>query len=335
MPNELDRLTDAALAELEKKIHKLYKEAVDDMNKTISDYFQSFAKRDKEMKAALKDGEITKKQYTEWRLTQIGRGNRFEALRDKLAERMTKANEVAVAYVNDTTPGVYTLNINYTAYDIERKYGAVDFTAWNEEAVRRLVVDDPDVMPYYPYDRAVNRGIDLDYGKKQITAQVTSSILLGDSVYTMAEKLRQRIETMSLTSSIRTARTAITAAQNGGRQATFERAAAMGIQLRRRWQATKDLRTRHAHAMADGQIVAVNEPFTVGGEKLMFPGDDSLGASAGNVYNCRCGCVSVEKDGIEAEPRMMRVRDPATGRNVVVPAMTYKEWYKWKTGEEL
>ena len=42
----------------------------------------------------------------------------------------------------------------------------------------------------------------------------------------------------------------------------------------------------------------------------MFPGDGSMGASAGNLYNCRCAERTVEKDGIEAEPRQMRVRNP-------------------------
>lgn len=69
-------------------------------------------------------------------------------------------------------------------------------------------------------------------------------------------------------------------------------------------------------------------------EKRMLPGDRT-NASAWNIYNCRCGLASVEKEGIEAEPRMMRVRNPATGRNELVPAMSYAEWYESKTGEKL
>lgn len=333
--DEIDKISDEGLERLERKLFKLYNDAAKSMSGTIKRYFQQFVKRDAEMKDALDRGEITKQQYINWRLTQISRGKRYEDLRDKLADRATKANETAVAYVNDVTPGVYTLNRNYAAYNIEKSYGNKDFTAYNEEAVRRIALNDPDLMPYYPQQRAVNRGIDLAYGREQITAQIVSSILLGDGIPTIAEKLQQRIETMSRTSAIRTARTAYTAAQNGGRQATFDKAAEMGIKIRKRWVATKDLRTRYNHAAADGQVVDYDKPFIVGGEKLMFPGDGSMGASAGNLYNCRCGCVSVEKEGIEAEPRMMRMRDPSTGRNVLVPAMTYKEWYRWKTGKEL
>lgn len=308
--NECDKLTDKQLEELERKIHKLYKDAADEMDGTIKEYFKQFEKRDAEMKTALDNGEITKQQYTQWRLAQIGRGKRYEDLRDKLAERMTKANEVAAAYMNDVTPGVYSLNMNYAAYSIEQAYGAVGFTIWNDEAVRRLAVEEPDLMPYYPEVRAVNRGMDLAYGKQQISSQITSSILLGHSIPQMAAALRQRIRGMSDTSATRTARTAVTAAQNGGRQATFERAAAMGISIRKRWVATKDLRTRLEHGHADGQIVPIDKPFDVGGEPLMFPGDRS-NASGWNIYNCRCAMRSVEKAGI--------------GSGSTQP-MTYDEW---------
>jgi hypothetical protein len=38
----------------------------------------------------------------------------------------------------------------------------------------------------------------------------------------------------------------------------------------------------------------------------------------------------VEKDGIEAEPREMRVRNPQTGEWELVNEMTYSEWLEWK-----
>lgn len=39
------------------------------------------------------------------------------------------------------------------------------------------------------------------------------------------------------------------------------------------------------------QIVAADKPFTVSGEQMMFPGDASLGASIGNLINCRCSAT--------------------------------------------
>lgn len=319
--------SDKRLKALEREIYALYKEAADGLEKTVREYFDSFRKRDAEMQARLRAGEITEEYYKQWRLNQIARGNRFESLRDKIAERMTKANEVAAAYINDRTPGIYSLSANYTAYTIEQLYGQTDFTLWNEQAVRRLAVENPEVMPYYPPERAVERGIDLAWGQKQIKAVVTSSILRGQSLKGMVSDLMERIPTMERASAIRAARTAFTSAENGGRQAAFESAAEMGIQVRKRWVATKDKRTRRDHANADGQTVPIDQPFDIGGYAMMYPGDpDGPGKE---LYNCRCGLRTVEGDDIEAEPRQMRVRDPKTGRNVLVNEMTYKEWERW------
>lgn len=55
------------------------------------------------------------------------------------------------------------------------------------------------------------------------------------------------------------------------------------------WESVGDDHVREAHLEADGQEVPISEPFIVDGESLMFPGDTNLGASAGNVINCRCG----------------------------------------------
>lgn len=324
------QLTDKELAKLKKRISSVYGEAAKELQKTIDDYFAQFEKRDAEMKeliGTIQNGkEWTEQDYKQWRLAQIGRGKRFEALRDKVAERMTKANQTAVAYVNDATPGIYSLNRNYTAYTIEQVAGDVGFTLWDEQTAKRLILEQPDLMPYYPQKKAVKRGIDLAWGKKQITSSVTSGILQGKSIKGLADDLQTRIPEMNRDSAIRTARTAVTGAQNAGRQDSYVAAEKMGIKVRKRWIATKDNRTRHDHGMADGQTVDYDKPFDVGGYSLMFPGDPS--GPAHEVYNCRCTMRTAEKDGIEAEPRQMRVRD-ASGRNVLVNEMTYKEWQEW------
>ena len=238
---------------------------------------------------------------------------------------------MANAYVNDATPSIYSLNRNYEAYTIEKTVGNCDFTLWDESTVKRLLVEQPDIMPYYPPERALQRGFDLAYGKDQITKRVTSGIIRGISPGKIANELMAGITTMNRESAVRAARTGITAAENAGRLDSWRAAENMGITIRRQWVCTKDARTRFGHAMADGQTVeGTKTPFIVGGEKMMFPGDKSLGAHGWNIYNCRCTTRTVEKDGIEAEPRQMRVRDPETGEWKVVNEMTYADWEKWK-----
>jgi len=326
-PDYAHRMTDAQLAKLENRIAKLYKEAADELTDTVKSYFAQLEKRDAAMKDQLDAGKITDQQYKRWRLAQIGRGKRFEALRDKVAERYTDANATAVAYVNDATPGIYSLNRNCAAYKIEQVSDAADFTLWDEQTVKRLLVEQPDLMPYYPPKRALQRGIDLKYGKQQITASVTSSILQGKGIYGIADDMQRRMQDMSRASAIRTARTAITAAQNAGRLDTYRAAEDMGIKLKKQWLATLDNRTRHAHAMLDGQTVDVDKPFKVDGYEIMYPGDSS--APGYLVYNCRCTQIAV-LDDVDTSGSMRRARDPVTGESVLVKDMTYAEWAGWK-----
>lgn len=318
-------MTDKELEKLERRIASVYRQASDDLKETIDAYFASFAKRDEKMKSLIGtklNGQIwTEEDYKLWRLAQIGRGERFKALRDKIAQRMTEANEVAVAYSNDATPGIYSLNRNYIAYSIDTATGGkitlphgasagVDFTLWDEQTVKRLIVKKPDLMPYYPEERALKRGIDLEFGKKQITKTVTSSILQGKSIPQMAKDLRRNIASMNQVSAVRAARTATTAAENAGRQDGFIAAEKMGIKCPKSWRATKDNRTRHDHGLADSQVVDSKDPFIVGGFKMMFPGDKSMGAPGHELYNCRCTMIYVPDKRLEAEPRQMRVQTP-------------------------
>ena len=321
------KLTEKSLRELEKRITEAYREAYDGLNETILDYFAKFADRDKAMKAQLDAGEITEEHYRQWRLAQIGRGKRFEALRDHIAERATNANETAIAYINDATPGIYSLNRNFTAYTIEQVAGDVGFDLWDEQTVKRLIAEQPELMPYYPPKRALKRGIDLAYGKKQITASVTSSILQGKSIKHMADDLQSRITAMSRDSAIRTARTAVTGAQNAGRLDSYFAAEKMGIKCRKKWLATLDNRTRHSHAMLDGEIVDNDKKFSNG---CRFPGDPNGPPS--EIYNCRCTLVS-EIDGIDTSGGQRRARNPETGRNELIEDMTYAEWAGWKKRE--
>jgi hypothetical protein len=64
-----------------------------------------------------------------------------------------------------------------------------------------------------------------------------------------------------------------------------------GSAFSRRWQAAEDERTRETHVLADGQTVALNEPFIVGGASLDFPGDPA--GPPGEVINCRCAQITI------------------------------------------
>ena len=227
--------------------------------------------------------------------------------------------------INDTTPGIYSLNRNFAAYDIEQKCGRdIGFDLLDEQTVRRLIEEQPDLMPYYSPIRARQRGFDLAFGKRQITKQLTTGILMGESIPKLADRLQTNIPTMMRNSAIRAARTAVTGAQNAGRIESYIEAEEMGIKLQKCWLATLDDRTRHSHAAIDGEAVGTKEYFSNG---CMYPGDPQ--GEPSEVYNCRCTMIT-EIEGIDTSRAPRRARDPETGRNIIVEGMTYSEWVKWK-----
>ena len=82
------------------------------------------------------------------------------------------------------------------------------------------------------------------------------------------------------------------------------------------WVSAHDARVRPGkrpgpfdHHDAHIQRTNLYNPFIVSGEKLMFPGDTSLGASAGNVIRCRCSfalqSVRDENGRLKVKPKMI------------------------------
>jgi len=93
--------------------------------------------------------------------------------------------------------------------------------------------------------------------------------------------------------------------------AKYDSIAALPYEAEVVWIAARDKRTRGAepgakadHFHMNGKVVDYLEPFTdpISGSQLLFPGDTSLGAGAGDVINCRCTIAVRRKKGGEAKP---------------------------------
>ena len=67
----------------------------------------------------------------------------------------------------------------------------------------------------------------------------------------------------------------------------------------KQWVSTNDGRVRKAHSYMNGVKVEIDKPFIVtdksGSHKMMYPGD--YAGPAGQIINCRCICIYIEKDG--------------------------------------
>ena len=280
--------TDELLERLERRLAKEYAQAYHEVEKKAADYFARFEAKDKKQQALVKAGKLTEADYKEWRRRQMLTGKRWIEMRDTIARDLTNVNKIAMALVRDELNGVFALNANYAQYQIENGIRTnLGFTLYNKDTVARLVRDDPDIIPWKP---SVDIPADLRWNRQMITSHILQGILQGESIPHLSRRLRKTVNN-NMVASVRTARTAITASQNAGRQTVYEKAKAMGIKLQKEWVATLDGRTRHEHGMADGQRVDIDKPFIVGGYKMMHPAD--MNAPAHLVYNCFVGETKV------------------------------------------
>jgi hypothetical protein len=113
-----------------------------------------------------------------------------------------------------------------------------------------------------------------------------------------------------------------------------EQATAQGVEMQKMWDATLDLRTRQAHARADGQVVGVTEYFKVDDEELIAP---RVGGSEANVINCRCASVNLI-DGVK--PTARRGRVPTVDENGKLvqgesEVFSYKNYDQWMKDNDL
>lgn len=329
--------TEELLEELEKKIRKEYTQATKEVEEKLQDYLRRFEKKDAIRKEYVakqyekyKAGEISyakykgiQREYTQWRIGQIAIGERWEEMRDTLAEDLTDTYGKARSMIEGYMPEVYALNHNYATFLVEsQSLVNTSYTLYDAQTVERLIKENPRLLPNTRFHSATYekmRQKDYKWNQQKITSAVVQGILQGESIPKIAERFRGVAE-MDYKASIRDARTSITSAQNAGRIEGMHRAENMGIKMLKQWLATIDDRTRHEHRVLDGQRQYVDEPFEVEGYEIMYPADPS--AEPEMVYNCRCTMVTVF-DGFDKKTTDFDI-DERLGD------MTYDEWKKSK-----
>lgn len=174
---------------------------------------------------------------------------------------------------------------------VTRRFGARVFDNLGKSRASLLEKKDTEGA----FDAAVTGWVNR-YTAQKVTAisqttrrQIIDAISEGESqslgVDATARLIRER--TGGTIASLRAAiiaRTETHAAATFGGDAAVD---ATGIQnIKREWMAVEDGRTRESHRAADGQRVAMDEPFRVGGAVLDRPGDP--GAPPEETVNCRC-----------------------------------------------
>ncbi|MDD4575241.1 MAG: phage minor head protein [Bacteroidales bacterium] len=259
--------TDRILLDIEKKLKASYSYAYKDVKKQLTEIVA---------KMELSQGLTANERYL-----LANKYDRLTKLAEQITDTINNADKEAVRIINGELANIYKIN-KEQAESLFAKYG-VEFSAINKTATNKLVAES-----ISPFDKlAIDNLKSKDAVLRALKQEFTTSIMTGESIPNMAKRIRGVTE-RNLADSVRIARTETTRVENSARYEVGKQGEKLGFKMKREWVATTDERTREEHADADGQQVDMDEPFTVGGEQLMYPGDTSLGASAGNTINCRC-----------------------------------------------
>lgn len=315
------KLTDKIIAEAEKKIAREYRAAGSGIRRKADAYFAQFAKEADAKIKAVNAGAMTMEEYKHFFIRKTLNGKQWVALQDTLAHDYHNVNMIARKIYRDSMIDAYALNHNFAVYEIEHGAKiATQFTLYDHTTVERLLKDNPKLFhdPGVETARRIAENPDLKWNREQVQSSILQSILQGESI----EKAATRLESVTERNhhaAVRNARTAITGAQNAGRQQVYEEAEEMGIDCMKTWEATLDNRTRHEHRALHGQSVPVDQPFEVDGYEIMYPGDPD--ADAEMVYNCRCTMttriIGYERDMVTESPKM--------------GGLSFEEWRNVKT----
>lgn len=285
--------------ELQERLRLTYADALDGMTARIGESLAQFAKDDARWRADVAAGKRDAKAYAAWRKDQALHNDRLKALKEALTQDLTAADEMAVAYVNRVPAGVYAEGMNFATYEVEHGAKAnTSFTLYDKGTVMELVANEPDLLPQAAFDKAK----DTAWNSRHVTSAVTQAVLQGQTVPQLADAVAG-IAAMDRRAAMKAARTAITSAHSLGKLKAYERAAGMGIGVKKQWLAALDSRTRGSHRHLDGETVGLDAEFSNG---LKYPGDPDGPAS--EVYNCRCTIVpvigDVEYDEVERADRL-------------------------------
>lgn len=300
----IDKGHEAADREIEritKELHKLYSESADELGKEWKDYLMRSEKQRKELykriseAATPEDRRAARQAYNDFMRYRTTMDSRYRSMTENLAEQISNVNEQAAGIVNGHMPRVYAENWNYSGKNIELQTGAaVRFDIINPHTVEELVKTEANFFPKY----YINRPRDVAWNIQNVNSAVAKGIIKGDSIPKITARLKDVVG-MNEVASVREARTITTSVENQARMDTAHEAQEKGVIMKKVWYCTHDSRTREWHVQADrdyhadSKAIDIDEPFIVGGEDMMYPGDPN--GSPENVYNCRCTTAHVIK----------------------------------------
>lgn len=287
----MSRIMDDRLEQLEETLTALYANASLETQAELYVFTKKFQKEYEKMLEKKEAGDITESEFQLWCNKKIVKTEQYKNTIDSLTNVLVNTDKAAMAIVRNELPFVVAQSFNFAK---SLGYAAADkaglsigtFQVYNIRTVQKLIKDNPNLLP------KVNLPLDKQWNKDRINTAIKHSILKGDSIPKVAKRL-QNVTNMDNNAAIRNARTAMTGAENLGRNDAFQFMKKNGVPVKFMWSAVKDRRTRDTHLLLDGTYQNDEGYFGDGiiNTPIEFPGDPN--GDPEEIYNCFVGDTKV------------------------------------------
>jgi hypothetical protein len=259
---------------------------------------------------AVKDGLLvrvaTPKEMAQWRALQLQRSATRRAYIAKIGKVLFEARAEVLAKLEARQKSIETKSVAsdlmFDLHDFTSKLFA-SIRPVTENALQSAGSELFEEVGLNPSDFSYSPEAALQFVKERelklknvpqeisdgVRDTIEDSLENGDSIADTADAVRAKFNEISKGRATAIATTETGVAYESARDKAMK-AARIGW---KKWLTSGNANVRPTHAEADGQIVAVTQPFEVGGEELRFP-CDPLG-SPGEVINCHCVSVPSTK----------------------------------------
>lgn len=298
---DIDRYINALIKKAEDEIEILFSRRLKQIKQEIEEMFSKYQSDD---------------VYVTW--TEFNKYNRLNKELNRIAQMLTQDYREVAKIIKQSQQNAYIEKFMMSLFLYEvASQTSMNFDIPTAQTIQTAIEQPIEFIKLVPTLQKHR-----DDTLKRIRTHITQGIMSGEGYSKIAKALRDDLG-MSKAQSVRVARTETGRALSQAGLDSAMVAKDNGLDMKKRWYATKDTRTRDTHRHLDGTSVDIEDNFhssgCVGPAPKLFVGV----ASAKENINCRCKLLYyIDEDEL---PTTMR-----TKKDGVIPFTNYREWEKNK-----
>ena len=271
---------------MNKSQRQVFKKQLEEEKKTIKDLEESYQEALKKVEENIR---ILAGRSDLQNVQSIAYQRKYqEALKNQIESSLSELHSKEYKTIDNYLKESYKTGYIGNMYDLHQQ-GIPLIMPIDESKVAKAIHLDSKLSKGY-YEQL---GENVHHLKKTITNEISRGLSSGESWIDMADSIARKgmknsAFTKCMNNAIRIARTEGHRISQESALDNMHDAANVGADILKQWDASLDNHTRDTHAEADGQIVGIDEMFTVGGLECEAPG---LTGDPAEDCNCRC-CVT-------------------------------------------